>query len=613
MADRSRHLVPYWHDQSLIRRALQKQYSRNSVKRIRVPNATSEAGARWFGRTLQNANRGDAVLLLSDFGWLASNRVAMKFWEDAGTWCRSAGLVPIALIPFPAGECPQPLRNIWRLVPWETGGEAFSEQQHQAAFDALATFVSPLSRLEPGLLREIRRVLPESTRNAGVEGRFWASRALLHRSSDGGAVNPDLVGEYAAKLAEVSAERLSQISDLTRSWRARFASVWCSEALQLRMTHAGCLADGEAEEIANFLSALADWCEGSPRRISDSAVVGEWVRSLTDKTLDQLEECSEPRDSQLADSESQIVRDKIDSAMKRLWKHAGDHRRLWPGASVTDVPPIEDSPVAFRISQFDATVYFGSSRIRNELLSPLASIRSKNRVFELQNVSGASKTDAFWASGNAPEWASGWGRDEFGAWVDFRIAATTQSDAAEAVTVRMRWVPAGTFLMGSPEDEEGRLDREGPQHEVTISNGFWMFDAPVTQELWKAVMGENPSDFKGTDRPVENVSWDDCQTFIERMNERFAGLNLGLPTEAEWEHACRGGTSTPRYVEDAECESLGWVWENSEENGEHQTHPGEAEDPESARTVRHTWQRLGVVPGQLARKVRRRRGDGSAV
>jgi formylglycine-generating enzyme required for sulfatase activity len=149
--------------------------------------------------------------------------------------------------------------------------------------------------------------------------------------------------------------------------------------------------------------------------------------------------------------------------------------------------------------------------------------------------------------GCAPEWASGWGQDQFGVYAEFSL-----SDGSEGwVTQRMRWIPPGRFLMGSPEDEPGRAANEGPQHEVTIPEAFWIFDTPCTQALWELVMEQNPARFVDPERPVEQVSWDDCQDFITRLNASLPGLALRLPSEAEWEYACRAsrtGKSKATYA-----------------------------------------------------------------
>jgi formylglycine-generating enzyme required for sulfatase activity len=122
--------------------------------------------------------------------------------------------------------------------------------------------------------------------------------------------------------------------------------------------------------------------------------------------------------------------------------------------------------------------------------------------------------------------------------------------------------------MGSPEDEDGRWEDEGPQHVVRIDSGFWMFETPCTQAMWEAVMGTNPSYFKGSDgkgqgdHPVEQVSWADCQEFLARLNGRLDGLSLSLPSEAQWEYACRAGTEGSRYHEDPGA--IAWYDGNSE-------------------------------------------------
>ncbi len=147
------------------------------------------------------------------------------------------------------------------------------------------------------------------------------------------------------------------------------------------------------------------------------------------------------------------------------------------------------------------------------------------------------------ADGLPEPWAAEWGEDRYGVFQGFAVGGVVQ---------RMRWVPPGTFRMGSPETEAGRFDDEGPQHEVILSRGYWLADTPCTQALWQAVMGSNPSRFVSPERPVENVSWEDCQVFLAKLDSRVRGLGARLPTEAEWECACRAGTTGATWKGDLE-------------------------------------------------------------
>ena len=138
--------------------------------------------------------------------------------------------------------------------------------------------------------------------------------------------------------------------------------------------------------------------------------------------------------------------------------------------------------------------------------------------------------------------------------------------------IRFAYIPAGTFWMGSPEDETGRHEDES-LHQVRLTKGFYMQITPVTQGQWEAVMGDNPSHFKeaGPDAPVEQVSWEDAQKFIEMLNFTVDSYHLRLPTEAEWEYACRAGTQTEYHFGDdpAELKENDWY----EENSGGKTHP----------------------------------------
>lgn len=130
--------------------------------------------------------------------------------------------------------------------------------------------------------------------------------------------------------------------------------------------------------------------------------------------------------------------------------------------------------------------------------------------------------------------------------------------------MRLVGIKPGRFMMGSPEGEASRKDDE-TQHEVTISKAFWLGQTEVTQAQWEAVMGSNPSFFNGNpNHAVEHVSWNDAQEFCLRLSQK-TGMNFRLPTEAEWEYACRAGTTTA-YSFGNDASRLGehaWFGDNS--------------------------------------------------
>jgi formylglycine-generating enzyme len=115
-----------------------------------------------------------------------------------------------------------------------------------------------------------------------------------------------------------------------------------------------------------------------------------------------------------------------------------------------------------------------------------------------------------------------------------------------SIGMKFAWIRPGTFMMGSPKDEQERAMDE-TQHKVKLTRGFYMGVCAVTQEQWKETMGNEPSNFKGEKNlPVEQVTWDDCQEFIKKLREKDK-KPYRLPSEAEWEYCCRAGTTTPFY------------------------------------------------------------------
>ncbi len=124
------------------------------------------------------------------------------------------------------------------------------------------------------------------------------------------------------------------------------------------------------------------------------------------------------------------------------------------------------------------------------------------------------------------------------------VTDPTKPAVTNSIGMKFVWIPPGTFMMGSPKEEKERQANE-TQHKVTLTKGFYMSVYTVTQEQWQAVMGNNPSVFKGEKNlPVDQVSWEDCQEFVKKLREKDKKA-YRLPAEAEWEYACRAGTKTP--------------------------------------------------------------------
>ena len=149
-------------------------------------------------------------------------------------------------------------------------------------------------------------------------------------------------------------------------------------------------------------------------------------------------------------------------------------------------------------------------------------------------------------------------------------------DLGGGVEMEFVWIPPGTFMMGSPASEKGRGADEGPVRKVTISKGFWMGKYEVTQEEWEAVMGNNPSHFKGGRHPVETVSWNDATAFCRALSQK-TGKAVRLPTEAEWEYACRAGTTTVYHSGDDEKDLAKAGWDKGNSGG--RTHPVGKKEP----------------------------------
>ena len=138
------------------------------------------------------------------------------------------------------------------------------------------------------------------------------------------------------------------------------------------------------------------------------------------------------------------------------------------------------------------------------------------------------------------------------------------------ISFTMVTVEGGTFTMGATPEQQDPYDNEKPAHQVTLST-YAIGETEVTQALWKAVMGSNPSEWKGDNLPVDNVSWEDCQEFMRKLNA-LTGEQFRLPTEAEWEYAARGGRRGKGYQYSGSDTPGDVAWYDGNSGGR-QTHP----------------------------------------
>jgi formylglycine-generating enzyme required for sulfatase activity len=172
-----------------------------------------------------------------------------------------------------------------------------------------------------------------------------------------------------------------------------------------------------------------------------------------------------------------------------------------------------------------------------------------------------------------PAWAGGFGVDRYGVFADLIWGEAVQ---------RVRWIEPGGFNMGASNNELGSLNYERPRHWVTVKEGFWIGETPVTQAFYEAITKRTPSDFKGEDlRPVDSVTWYESRELCNMLTASFPEPNewhARLPSEAEWEYACRAGTTEPLYSEKpltsktgrcSNMDELAWYDKNSSAK----THP----------------------------------------
>lgn len=567
--DRSDHLAPYVQDQSMVTTELQAYYSKTSFTPaifnefyLKPQFLSSEAKLNDI-----NPQSGDQILILSDLGCLQRHTKKQQyFWTDYVRQLKAKGVQVLALVPFNVEMCSSELSQYCQLISWEhPQPPLLTEKESEARCNKLIEQLSIASRIEPALLREIRLSLNSQfldsqhyTSNqqqypAYLESLVWQHPLMDEPDMAATSLHSEQTAQFREAFKEDSAQRRKTAS-IVKKWMAHLSY----------------------EFWLGTVSCLGKWADVDDTK-NGKAIVSFQERADLAVLLNHLAGRATPKEGEEGFSESSWQ--WIDVFFKSLStevKQAKETRAACRILEVTLAARNQKSyssiinqghgqkTINYRLYQqaeklvFQLSLNNSDTSVQGSLLS---SVNSKDGYLKLY-------PKKFWRQNKAPEWAVDWGYDEYGIWSEFQINEVVQ---------RMRWISPGKFLMGSVDSEQGHSAREAPQHEVIIKKGYWLFDTPVTQALWLVVMGNNPSEFKSLDRPVENVTWNECKQFIKNISKRLPSLELNLPTEQQWEYACRAGSTTALYHSEIDIigennapalDSIAWYGGNSGEKFE---------------------------------------------
>lgn len=512
---------------------------------------------------------GCTVVVLGDAGSLATESAAAQSWA---LWLRGLAARRCRVVVWaPCGP-----RWVWPklterarvhcLVPGAVmrvplrpqPGRHEPDEQRAVLRDRLLTRAAICLHLAPPMLRSLRLGDAALRQEPAVESWAWAAGSLVH----GSLVSRALVAEQAVGYRERFGRLLaSEQRDILARVQAGHAHLGRSTGVAEVMVWAAHVGGDVQRAETDALKVADDWVDAWQLQVEREASVGARRRAAQDYARDLL--------------------GRLGADARVMERRAAWGAALWALSGQSSVPGGLDADAAQRAKvRFDpqsaqgGDVDWSMQPIRQapggialvpaELPGQGVGIRFTGRTCFVQtpagerHVMGPASPSLYLSSAGAggqvltlrtdtlecvvtemgrPAWAKEWGEDRHGVFADLEISGVTQ---------RMRWIPPGRFLMGSLSNESERDYDEGPQHEVTLTEGFWLADTACTQALWTAVTGYNPSSFKGDlNLPVENVRWlDVTEKFLSVLKRKLAGVRAFLPTEAQWESACRAGTTT---------------------------------------------------------------------
>jgi formylglycine-generating enzyme required for sulfatase activity len=686
LLDRREGLAPFWDDYEFLVRRLKAVRGTLGLRvevvpapdlHAPVPDECCPVGLEpppesW--RALVRAAESSAVLVLGDLNQFQGTLLQSP-WLGLGRQFRRRGVQPWVLCPCPRDRWSPALAHVWRLAAWDRGlrlptagwGQRAEpptltdlpevRRQRRAQADELAVCLAPAIRVERGLLRDVRLLLPHTEADAGTEYDLWDA---VPGSTLGFTFLAQQLRELRARFATLPGETQAAVLRVIRRHHEYSAKVF---------GHLETLALHDVLPIAGWSRLLRDGVVPPDALVNAREFLRRYVAALQRNTTELAAGTAAFAGRDLERLQGEILRLPETQALWAL-AHTGPDRTLpdwvrpeqiaWLDATAggetlrevrlaaaslnsstgmflgqlqsrrPTVTATLHGPAGPTVRQLDwenlhhldASVLQAVHRVslasdRETLhLSPTVRPAWAARMWHDRNGLaaevdlGQSRHElrwgivftpvlspeirrsmspvirAAWHPKTQPLWASRLWVDEFGLAAGFAVGG---------IPFVLRWIPPGRFLMGSPDDEPGRWDDEGPQHEVTHSRGFWLGEIPVTQAQWRAVvetakpdrslwtrllpgkrtgLNPSPSHFSGPgELPVEQVDWFDIAAFCGLLDGLLpGGPGFGLPTEAQWEYACRAGTNAAFYDgspctmpegRDSALDRLGWYGQNS--------------------------------------------------
>ena len=606
IADLNQRLLPFWEDIREACELIRQKHGRIGLD-IRVlakdePLADYYEFDDWLKRQLvaktwEKIPAQSVVFILSDLGQLAAgDSLIRKRWLYFVTQLNRRGIKPWVLAPIAAEkQCPM-IQASTHLLLWQRFGRLKKQRsrgdkrRHEVHVERLLSFLSLSPHIEPALLRSLCELLAHDEGSSGVEADVY-----LHPAVNWGYTSITLKTsqrEYYQQQFEQLDETLKQqvLALIERHHSSQFPSVWAEAILnaeplmevdkalvgraeklmlsfalryhsepahegmmrfarrhirrlkpeqrQAKEYVSGMYAQAYRNEIATG-QALPEWCDS---RIANQVLreVGEprWYNILQ-LGHSIVIELSDPQPGRIVRGQvlthfsSRQATAFVNQQEVHLPSSSEDQFYYCPVIKTGETLRIDTGQQRFDIQCAKKPSWASAIRMDKGHLIATLCFNGQDYLLE-RSLAESAEVLPDWVVLNGEDTV---GFDNYGLYAEITINDITQ---------RLRYIEPNTFMMGSPEGENGRYDQYESHRQVTLTQGYWLADTACTQELWQALMDKNPAEFKDSPQnPVENVSWLDVQEFLAKLNEHHPALGAHLPTEAQWENACRAGTDTP--------------------------------------------------------------------